>query len=64
MVIAREEDKSGRRIRIRECYVGNNFFLMFVCLFSLREGENELEEGQREGERENPKQAPHCQHRA
>ena len=38
------------------------------CLFILRETEREKEregewEGQRE-RRENPKQAPHCQHRA
>ena len=47
------------------------FKYFFVCLFVLKETESERErestswgEEDREGESENPKQAPHCQHRA
>ena len=40
------------------------WFFMFIYLFWERERESEQGGAEREGERENPKQAPYCQHRA
>ena len=44
------------------CFKGGHFFYFFIYL--ILECAHIMGEGQRETERENPKQAPHCQHRA
>ena len=49
-----------------EIIINNNMY-MYLCLkfiYFERERKREWGEAEREGERENPKQAPNCQHGA
>ena len=57
-------ENCGYSLTLHGNLTSGNFFLFNVYLFILRGGESAVGEGQKEGERENPKQALCCQPRA
>ena len=59
--------KEGKKGEWEESLIAVQFFFLkicFKCLFLRERGREQAGEGQRERGRQNPKQAPLCQHRA